>query len=263
MALLLGLASSLSGCAVGAGGEQGPAAWHSPAPTADAELTDARQRARIRLELASAYFERGQTAVALEEIQRALASDPAYGPAHVLRGLVHMRLDEPARAQDSFHRALLIDPRDADALHNLGWLQCQQGHYTDALALFERALRSPLYEGSAKTLMAEGICLMRMDRWQEAEDRLAKAHELDAVHPVIGYNLAVLLYKRGDYSRAQLHVHRLNRSAMANAETLWLGIRVERRLNQTDAMEQLALQLSRHFPASRQWAAYQRGAFDE
>jgi Tfp pilus assembly protein PilF len=38
--------------------------------------SDARRRARIRLELAVGYFEAGKVAFALDEVKQALASDP-------------------------------------------------------------------------------------------------------------------------------------------------------------------------------------------
>ena len=55
----------------------------------------------------------------------------------------------------------------------------------------------------------------------------------------------------------------MNNSQFANAETLWLGIRVERRLGNQAVVQQLADQLSRRFPDSQEWAAYQRGAFND
>ena len=68
---------------------------------------------------------------------------------------------------------------------------------------------------------------------------------------------------RGDYTRAQFYVRRLNNSEQANAESFWLGVRVERRMNNSEAMLQLADQLKRRFPKSNEAAAYERGAFDE
>ena len=50
-----------------------------------------RRRARIRLELASGYFEQGQTNVALDELKQALVADPGFADAYNLRGLVYMR----------------------------------------------------------------------------------------------------------------------------------------------------------------------------
>ena len=48
-----------------------------------------------------------------------------------------------------------------------------------------------------------------------------------------------------------------------NAESLWLGIKIERALRDDVAMRQLVSQLRERYPDSRQWLAYERGAFDE
>ncbi|MFN3494586.1 MAG: tetratricopeptide repeat protein, partial [Hydrogenophaga sp.] len=188
---------------------------------------------------------------------------PAYGPAYVLRGLVYMRLNNNVLAEDSFKRALQINPRDPDALHNYGWFSCQLGRHAQAIDFFARALTSPTYSGQAKTLMAKGICQTRMGQYQEAEDSFARSYEMDAGNPITGYNLASLLFRRGDDARAQFYIRRLNNSDLANAETLWLGIKVERRLRNTEVVEQLAQQLGRRFGQSPQWGWYQRGTFNE
>lgn len=255
------VAAGLSGCAGGAGAPS--AAPMSSEPVTESDEPEARKRARIRLELASNYFENGQTTVALDEIKQSLVADPSYPSAYVLRGLVYMRMNEAGLAEDSFRRALQLNPRDADALHNYGWFTCQQGRHVEAIDFFQRALASPVYGGQAKTLMAKGICQTRMGQFAEAEGSFSRSYELDAANPITGYNLTSLLYRRGEYTRAQFYIRRLNNSELANAETLWLGIKVERRLNNTEATEQLAQQLSRRYPKSREWASYQRGAFDE
>ena len=69
--------------------------------------------------------------------------------------------------------------------------------------------------------------------------------------------------QRGELVRAQFYIRRLNNSEYANAETLWLGIRVEQRLGDRVAMGQLADQLRKRFPQSRELAAYDKGIFDE
>lgn len=253
------LAASLSGCA---GGPVVSGSAHSE-PVTESDEPELRKRARIRLELASGYFENGQTSVALDEIKQSLLADPTYGPAYVLRGLVYMRLNDNRLAEDSFRRALQVNPRDPDALHNYGWFACQQGRHVEALDFFTRALASPVYGGQAKTLMAKGICQTRMGQLSEAESSFARSYELDAANPITGYNLASLLFRRGEFTRAQFYIRRLNNSELANAETLWLGIKVEHRLRNVEVEQQLAQQLSRRYPKSREWASYQRGAFDE
>jgi type IV pilus assembly protein PilF len=108
-----------------------------------------------------------------------------------------------------------------------------------------------------------GVCDARAGLMADAERNLLRAYELDAANPVAGYNLSRVLYQRGEFQRAQFYIRRLNNSDLANAETLWLGVKVERRLGDRVAMQQLAEQLRKRFPKSREAAAYDRGAFDE
>jgi type IV pilus assembly protein PilF len=224
---------------------------------------ESRRRARIRLELASEYFEQGQTNVALDELKQALITDPTLAEAHNLRGLIYMRLGDMALAEDGFKRAAALSPRDGNVAHNYGWLLCQQKRYSEATPYFSQALQSPVYGDKAKTWMAQGLCELRAGKRDDAERSLARSHELDPGNPVVGYNLARLLFERGDFVRSQFYIRRLNNSQLANAESLWLGIRVERRVGNREAMQQLTDQLTRRFPQSRETAALERGAFDE
>lgn len=222
-----------------------------------------RRRARLRLELASGYFEQGQTTVALDELKQALIADPAFVDAYSLRGLVYMRLNDAPLAEDSFKRALAISPRDAGVAHNYGWFLCQQGRYPESMQLFGRAIANPTYVGQSKSLMTQGICQVRAGQRLEAEQSLTKSYELDAGNPLTGYNLSTLLYERGELVRSQFYIRRLNNSELANAETLWLGIKIEKRLNNADAAQQLAIQLKKRFGQSKEAAALDRGAFNE
>jgi type IV pilus assembly protein PilF len=229
----------------------------------ESDEPESRKRARIRMELAVGYFEQGQTNVALDELKQVIASDPSFPDAYNQRGLIYMRLNDMRQAEDSFRRAVSLNPRDGNVQHNFGWLMCQQGRYEEAARAYEVAMANPMYAGRAKTLMAQGLCEARAGKTAEAERSLARSYELDAGNPVTGYNLAGLLFRRGDFNRAQFYIRRLNNSDLANAETLWLGIKVERRLGDRVAMQQLAEQLRKRFPKSREATAYDRGAFDE
>jgi type IV pilus assembly protein PilF len=232
-------------------------------PITESDEPEARKRARIRIELAAGYFEQGQTSVALDQIKQALIADPNFGPAHSLRGLVYMRLNDNAMAEESFRRALQINPRDPDALHNYGFFACQQGRHAEGVQMFTRALTSPLYGGQAKTLMMLGTCQLRMGQTSEAEGSFSRAYELDPANPYVAYNLAALEFRRDELTKSQFVIRRLNNSEQANAESLWLGIKIERKMNNAQAAEQLAQQLQRRFPRSKEWSAYQRGAFNE
>ena len=81
-----------------------------------AVLSEQRRRARIRLELAATYYQQANYAVALQELRQALEIDPNYAQALGMLGLVNMDLGENARAEESFQRALQLNPRDGDTL---------------------------------------------------------------------------------------------------------------------------------------------------
>ena len=258
--LLIGTVTWMSGCASNA---PGVGQDDRTEILTDSDEPEARKRARIRLQLAVGYFEQGQTTIALDELKQSIAADPTYGEAYNLRGLIYMRLNDFAFSEENFRRALAINPKDANLMHNLGWLLCQQAKYPQAQTLFAQALANPQYGERAKTFRAQGLCQLRAGQLNDAELSLLKSYEFDAGNPITAYNLATLLFQRDDFVRAQFYVRRLNNSELANAESLWLGIKVERRVENRQAMLQLAAQLEKRFPQSREALAYQRGAFDE
>lgn len=224
---------------------------------------ETRRRAHIRLELAANYFESGQTSVALEEVKQSLVTDPTYADAYNLRGLIYMRLNNYGQAEESFRSALSVRSNDPAILHNYAWLLCQQEKYVQADQQFDRVLTIPAYGARSKTLMAQGLCRARAGENEGAEKSLAKAYDLDPGNPIVAYNLASLLLQRGELQRAQFYIRRLNNSDLANAESLWLGIKVESALGDSVALRQLASQLKKRFADSREQTLYERGAFNE
>lgn len=229
----------------------------------DSDESESSKRARIRLELAVGYFDKGQTTIALDELKQSINADPGYFEAYNLRGLIYMRLNDLPLAEESFRRALAINSKAANVQHNYGWLLCQHSRMPEAEKLFMAALANPGYGDRAKTWMTLGLCQLRDGQKAIAETSLLRSYELDAGNPITGFNLALLFYQRGEFVRSQFYVRRINNSELANAESLWLGIKVERRLNSTEAASQLAVQLKKRFAQSREAAALDRGAFDE
>lgn len=260
--LLMVLAGGFSGCASGPSASVAPSANKADFIT-DSDETDARKRARIRLELAVGYFEQGKTTTALDELKQSINADPTLFEAYNLRGLIYMRLNDVGLAEESFRRALVINPRASNVQHNYGWLLCQQSRVPEAVQMFSAAIADPNYGDRAKTWMTQGLCQMKIGKAADAEASLAHSYELDAGNPITGYNLALLLFNRGEFVRAQFYVRRLNNSELANSESLWLGIKVERRMDNREAMLQLASQLKKRFPQSKELALYEKGAFNE
>lgn len=228
------------------------------------DVTDIEKRARIRLELAAEYFAQGQTAVALDEVKQALAANPNLPQAHNLRGLIYAGMNEFDLAEDSFRRALALNARDPDTLHNYGWYLCQRNRHPEAVAMFQRALAVPQYPDRARTLLAEGVCDARSGDLAGAEYTLLKAYEIDPANPATAANLADVLYRRGEYERARFYVKRVNAvDQMANAETLWLAVRIENKLGNRKDSDEYGKKLKERFPRSREAARFEQRRFDD
>jgi type IV pilus assembly protein PilF len=222
-----------------------------------------RKRARIRLELATGYFELGQTSVALDELKQSIAIDPSYSEAHHLKGLVYMRMNEPKLAEISFKRALEMSPNDANLMQNMGWLSCQQSRFDESERYFLQALAVSKYDQRAKTFRTLGLCRIQSGRLSEGRDSLLASYEMDSSNPVTVFNLASVFFQQNNFALAKQYIRELNNSDLANAESFWLGIKVEHRLNNSVGINQLASQLTKRFPNAKEINNYKRGAFDE
>ena len=230
----------------------------------DSDQTDADRRAAVRLELAQGYFSRGQYNTALDELKLALQAKPDMREAVNLRGLIYASMGDLPLAEDSFRRALAIYPNDADTLHNYGWFLCRQQRWQTADSLFDQALAQPTYRAPARTLLAKGVCEARSGRMLVAEKTLSRAFELDAGSPVIAVNLSEVLFRNNDLERARFYVKRVNdQPEQLNAQSLWLQLRVERKLGHSVAVEDLGMQLRRKFPQAPETQALDAGRYEE
>ena len=235
-----------------------------PRERAANEETDNARRARTRLELAAAYFSRGQYDVAGDEVKRALAADPVNADAYNLRGLIQAAQGDDAAAEDSFRRSIQLDARGGEAISNYGWFLCQRKRYPEAHAQFDAALAIPTYRDQTRTLFAKGVCQAFEKNYAAAEGTLTRALRFEPNNPAIATNLAEELYRLGQYPRARDTIRRVNAMAgVANAQTLWLAARIERRLGNNGAVAELGQRLGSEFTDSPEADAFAKGRWSE
>lgn len=232
--------------------------------TTASDESDVRRRARIRLELASAYFSRGDLRTALDEVKQVLAIDGDFSDALELRALIYDALNEPALADESFAKAIQADPRNGSVLHNHGWYLCRKQQYARADEQFAKALQQSLSVFPAKTLLARGVCQNMAGQVEAAGKTLLRSYELDPTNPATAFNLARVLMVQGDLQRARFYIRRVNGvPEQANPESLWLGIRIEQKLGNMTERDELAASLRSRFPSAREVTALELGRFDE
>lgn len=227
------------------------------------EQTDNQKRARIRLQLAIGYYEQRQMDVALDEVRQALRADSNLADAYSVRALIYMDMGESNLAEENFLQAIKLAPNNPDFNNNFGWFLCQTGRERQSLTHFEIALKSRTYQSPAKALNNAGVCSMKLNDNKVAEQFFRRAFELEPSNPMTNVNLAKVYYGGKDYERARFYIDRVMKAGVMNPDVLWLAIKVERKLGDRVTEASLVTQLRRRHPNSVEYAAYQRGAFDE
>jgi type IV pilus assembly protein PilF len=252
------LLGGLGGCAAGGASVTSPQERYT-----DSDEPEARKRAGTRLRLAVLYFQDGKYNFALDEIKQTIQIDPGWYEPYGMRALIQMQAGDLAASEASFQKALSLNSQASDLKHNYGYLLCKMKRPDDAMKQFSAALADPAYGQRAKTWAEQGRCQLANEQKREAETSFMRSYELDASNPATGYSLSALLFQRGELARAQFYARRINNSERASAESLWLGIKIERSLGAIDAQSQLEAQLRRRFAQSPEAMALDRGAFNE
>jgi type IV pilus assembly protein PilF len=232
-------------------------------PTSGAKaIGDARNRAQIHTQLAAKYFERNQDAVALAELKDAIIADPKYAPAYSMLALVYMDLQQNDQAAKNFEQALRLAPNDSDINNNYGWFLCQTGSPRESIAYFQTALKNPLYETPYVADLNIGLCSEKFNDLDQADEYYQRALRFEPNFPKALLNLARLWYGRGRYADARGLIARYNKIVEPNAESLWLALRVERKLGDRSTEGSLAVQLRRNFSTSREYQEFLKGNFE-
>ena len=226
------------------------------------EVGDPRNRAKLHTDLASLYFGTGNFGVALEELRIAQSADSNYAPTHGMFGLVYMELKENSRAEESFERALRLSPNDSDINHNYGWFLCQTGREPESIKYFLQAIRNPLYPAPWRSYSAAGVCTLKTKQAKDAEAFFERALKLEPDEPASLLNLGQIRYRQGNVGEARKLVARHNKLVTPSAESLWLAVRIERRLGERLQEQAFANQLRRRYPDSAENRALQRGQYE-
>jgi type IV pilus assembly protein PilF len=226
------------------------------------ESTEPRNRAKIHTELGAAYYERGNMSAALEHLRTATVSDPNYALAYSMLGLVYADLKENRLAQSNFERALGLAPGDPDINHNFGGFLCRTGREEESVKYFMQAVKNPLYGQPWRSYSAAGLCMLSKNKVKEAEEFFQRALQLEPDDPTALLSMAQIRYRQGSLEEARKLVLRFNKLVNPNSESLWLALRVERKLGERNAEAGYANQLRRRFVNSREYQLLQRGEYD-
>jgi type IV pilus assembly protein PilF len=223
--------------------------------------------ARLHTELGSSYFQRGQYAVALQELRIALAADKDYAPAYSMLGLVHAELREDKEAEGHFRRSIELSPQYSEAHNNFALFLCQRGRPVESLKHSELALANSLYATPEKALANAGNCALEKGDIAQAEIYFTRALKRSANLATALLGMAELHFRQGRWLAARSVLRQYSAQfgdlAQLGPQALWLGVRVERKLGDREAEASYGSFLRRGHPESNQAQWLLTGQYDQ
>ncbi|MCB1960687.1 MAG: type IV pilus biogenesis/stability protein PilW [Rhodocyclaceae bacterium] len=251
----------LAACTANPVNRSGSAEFQRPASERPV-TSDAQARAKTHADLGMAYTSARRYGVALDEARLALAYDESYAPAHHLKALVLMALEDTVSARASFERAVQLAPGDPEINNAYGWYLCTAGDTEGGLARLAVAARNPYYATPTRPLTNSGLCLVAKGRDEEATDYFRRALRADGENIQAILNLAAIAYRARNYEAAHAYLNTAHQTSFMSAESLWLGVRVERARGDREAEASYVSQLTSRFPTSREYQLMIEGKYE-
>jgi type IV pilus assembly protein PilF len=220
-------------------------------------------KARVHTDLGWEYFNIGRPDIALDEARIALKAKSGYPSAYHLMGLAYMTLDQNAEADDAFRRALDAAPGDPEFNNSYGLFLCRQKRVSEAMSRFATSVANPYYCCKARPYTNAGRCMLDNNEFARAEAQFSRALEADPKNSDEAlYGLAESGYRRGDDRHAHDLLSKYHQRFTPTARSVWLGLRVARRMGERHAEASYAEQLRSRFMGSEEYGKMMRGNYE-
>lgn len=102
--------------------------------------------------------------------------------------------------EETFKAQVRANPKDVNAVLNLGWTYYEEGKYEKALAQYKKALK--IDKGNIGAMYNIGLVYMDMKKYGEAEKELLKLLKKAPLHELGNYTLAQVYRKSKQYDKA-------------------------------------------------------------
>lgn len=235
----------------------------SPFAMANDDLSSDQQRAATRTSLASEYFRRGAYAIAIEEGKKALEAVANYPQALNVLAVSYIALKDDARGRMYFEQALKAAPKDSDINQNFGNFLCERGDYKAGLARYDVVLSNTLYPTPDLTLIAAANCSLKAGDKPLARQYFERASKQRTNNLSVKFQVSEYLLGEGDLPQSkQLFMEVMRAMPKAPPELLWLGVRIERKIGNTEAESRYANELRRQYPDSIEATKLMTGQYD-
>ncbi|MBB1439630.1 type IV pilus biogenesis/stability protein PilW [Shewanella sp. SG41-4] len=212
--------------------------------------------ARERMQLGLTYLNRGNSEQAKYNLNKAVEYAPNLSEVHMAMAYYYQTVGDLERTEESYNKAISLNDVTGDARNNFGVFLCQQSKFVESEKMFLAAIETPKYTRTASSYENLGVCSRKAGNKEKARQYFNMALKYDQRRKVTLLELTELAMEDADYGNARDQLARYHRVASESAESLALGITIERAANNLEAVKRFGILLIAKFPASPQAKNY-------
>lgn len=218
--------------------------------TSTAKFEESDDAALQYLTLGARYYRNGSYELARERLERALELDPKMAQAHYTLALTHEELGNLRLATNHYEQAVKVAPNDLDSRNAYAVFLCRQQEFDDAIKQFDRALKDTDSQNRHVMMTNAGACMTQKPDYAKAEEYFRKALKERSSYGEALVQMAALKFKTEDYLHARAFLQRYLSANKTSPGILYLGVQIEKALEDQRAATDYMNQLLREFPAS-------------
>ena len=212
-------------------------------------------------QLGLGYIQQGKYDIARARLNRALEINSDYAPANNAMALLLQSEQEPEAAEEYFLKSIGLDDEFSQGQYNYGMFLMQNQRYDEACQFLDNAARDVEYTQRGKASQNLGLCYYRQGEIELAISTYERTLKSQRFNAPILVNLSTLLFEVDRFEESDSYYVRFLRmverdQSKHSSNSLWLGIKLAQHFEESDKIKNLAAELKRDFPKSKEYQLY-------
>ncbi len=215
-----------------------------------------KKAAEYNASLGSQYLNAGELKKARAKLLKALDQDSENAEANFSYGLLLSRVKQAPQAETYFLKAIKLAPDETYYQDTFGIFLCRLDRFDEANTWFIQAANNPYNETPEYAYNNAGSCALSQGKRLEAEESIRQALRKNPRFAPALLNMAELSLDLKKYRIAKAYYSRALKYTKQTADSLWLGVKINRLLGDRRAVDNYGLMLKRDFPQSQETLLY-------
>lgn len=220
--------------------------------TTERQGVDVKKASVANSTLGVAYLTRGKYDIAMRKLKKAIEYDDENANAHHYIAELYRRLKENELAEEHFEEAMDLAEKDYSIKNNYGIFLCGVDSYDKGMSLLKSVLSDPLYNNKDQVYENMGLCSQKQGNLKNAKNYFVKALKMNANLPGALLGLAQIEFDGQRIKSAASYYNRHNKISGHTAQSLWLGVLIERKKGNKGRSGSYGVLLKGKFPDSEE-----------